>query len=105
MAKFKGVSVGEFCRVKDHEMGIYGIRKGDIVYIAGSSIIDYPVNDDPYLKREIFVAIKCTNDGHVDLDRYRPFTVDGSRLKALPKKRQEVLTKLFEDDHHKKEVV
>jgi len=96
---FIGVSVGEFCRVLDSEMCHLGVRKGDVVYIAGSSMIAYPLDDDPYLHREVFVAAKV-KEGHVLID-LGGFTIDGARLKALPKKRQERLQAVFEKDFHK----
>ena len=100
--KFIGVSVGEFCRVLDSEMCHLGVKKGDVVYVAGNSMIPYPLDDDPYLHREVFVAARV-DKGHVLIDE-GGFTIDGKRLKSLPDKRQARLQAIFAKDFHKEAV-
>ena len=58
------ISVGDFCEVVDSELSYYGIKKGDLAYMAGSS--DQPT-EDPYTFRRKFIAAKVV-DGHVDND-------------------------------------
>lgn len=83
----KEVQVGQFAEVLDGGLGTYGVKKGDIVYLAGDSLVR--VDEDPYHFRKIFVAA-FVKGKHIDLD-LNPFTIDGKRLKPVSTAKQQKL--------------
>lgn len=83
--KQKLVEVGQFAEVLDGSYGEYGVKKGDIIYVAGDAIT--AVSDkDPYALRRIFVAA-FLKEGHIDT-KSNPFTIDGKRLKPVSEAKQ-----------------
>ena len=91
----KIVEVGDFVTVQDSGFAEYGVRKNDLVYLAGDSIVSVSA-DDPYALRRIFIAAK-TKDGHV-LSEEKAFTIDGKRLKKVSKAKQEKLKAVMQED-------
>ena len=73
------VKAGQFVIVQDGSYGQYGVKKNDVVYLAGDTLVRY--NEDPYAFRKIFLAA-FVKDGHIDVEA-KPFTIDGKRLKAV----------------------
>lgn len=93
--KQKVVQVGMFCRVQDSNFAEHGVKKNDIVYIAGDSYV--PISeDDPYSFRRIFVAAWMNGDV-VDVNR-GGFTIDGVRLKPVSKAKQEKLEAILNEE-------
>lgn len=90
----KEVVVGQFAEVLDGTLGTYGVKKGDIVYLAGDSLVR--VDEDPYHFRKIFLAA-FMNNKHIDLDK-KPFTIDGKRLKPVSTAKQERLDAIRVND-------
>lgn len=85
----KIIEVGMFAEVLDSKLAEYGVKKGDIVYVAGDAIVGVDAKD-PYLLRRIFVGA-FTKDGHIMVHE-KPFTVDGKRLAPVSRAKQEKLT-------------
>lgn len=98
--KRKIVEVGDFAVVQDSSFAGYGVRKGDIIYVAGDSVVAVD-EGDPYSLRRLFVAA-YTDDGHVQAER-KPFMVDGKRLKPASKAKQEKLKAVMEEDFAEEE--
>ncbi|MDB4302037.1 hypothetical protein N9924_00570 [bacterium] len=96
----KEVNVGDFVTVKDSSFADYGVKKGDLIYLAGDAIVSRD-EKDPYNLRRIFVAA-YTHDGHV-LPERKPFMVDGKRLTPVSKAKQEKLKGLMEYDFEERE--
>lgn len=91
----KVIEVGQFCRVLDSTYVEHGIKKGDVIYVAGDSVVS--VDDkDPYALRRLFIGAWMKGDS-VDVDR-GGFTIDGKRLKACTKSKQERLSKIRDED-------
>lgn len=97
--KQKQVEVGDFVKLLDGSFGQYGVKKGDIIYVAGDAIVAVS-EKDPYAMRRIFVAAKV-NDGHIDV-KSNPFTVDGKRLEAVSKAKQAELNAIRKSDFEDK---
>lgn len=87
MSKF--AKVGDFAEVLDGSYGIYGVKKGDIIYLAGDATIQTDAEKDPYALRKIFLAA-FLKDKHIDVDQ-KPFTIDGKRLKPVSSAKQKKL--------------
>lgn len=87
MSKF--AKVGDFAEVLDGSYGQYGVKKGDIVYLAGDAVIQTDHEKDPYALRRIFLAAYL-KDKHIDVNT-KPFTIDGKRLKAVSEAKQKKL--------------
>lgn len=85
----KLVNVGDFAEVLDGSYGIYGVKKGDIIYLAGDATIQTSPEDDPYALRKIFLAAFLEGK-HIDVDK-KPFTIDGKRLKPVSSAKQKKL--------------
>lgn len=96
----KQVEVGNFVKLLDGSFGEYGVKKGDVVYLAGDAITAVS-EKDPYALRRIFVAA-YVNDGHIDIKR-NPFTVDGKRLEPVSEAKQEKLDAIRMEDFKDKE--
>lgn len=97
----KIIQVGMFARVQDSTMAEHGIKKNDVIYVAGDSIFNVG-EKDPYELRRLFVAAKVDKDGHILVDS-GAFTVDGLRLKPVSKTYQEKLTAVKFADFGEKE--
>lgn len=95
MAKQEAIEVGMFAEVHDTKLFEYGVKKGDVVYIAGDAIINAK-EDDPYALRRIFVAAYM-KDGHIQVHE-KPFTIDGKRLKPVSKSKQEKYEAIKHED-------
>jgi hypothetical protein len=95
----KEVQVGQFAEVLDGTLGTYGVKKGDIVYLAGDSLVR--VDEDPYHFRKIFLAAFLKGK-HIDLD-VKPFTIDGKRLKPVSTAKQTRLDEVRLADFAKQE--
>ena len=88
------IKVGDFCKIADSELSYYGIKKGDLAYVAGSS--NMPVEDDPYMFRVGFIVSKMKGK-HVDIES-KGFLVDPKRLTRLSDVRQEKLGLIYTED-------
>lgn len=98
--KVKLVEVGQFCTMNSSDFAEYGVKRGDVIYIAGDALS--PVGEeDPYLLRKLFVAA-FMEDGHLLPDK-KPFLVDAERLKHVTKARQAKFEAMLEEDFAKKE--
>tara|TARA_R110000823_G_C15952958_1_gene502531 strand:+ start:15086 stop:15388 length:303 start_codon:yes stop_codon:yes gene_type:complete len=89
------VEVGKFYKVNNSRYVEYGIKKWDIVYLAGEMMLPLK-EEDPYLHRKLFVAAYVV-DGHVQGDK-KPITVDGLTLTPVSKVKQEELKAMMEED-------
>ena len=98
----KVVEVGNFCEVLDSSFAVYGVLKGDIVYLAGDTVVSVKA-EDPYMLRRVFLATYLIN-GHIDTKR-QPFIIDGKRLKPVSKGKQEKLDAIRQEDFEKIEEV
>lgn len=95
------VEVGQFCTVQDSSFAMFGVKKGALVYIAGDSIVSVGA-DDPYELRRVFVCAYTDEDGGI-LHEKKPFLMDGKRLKAVSKVKQEKLNQLMQDMYGEKQ--
>lgn len=91
----KKIEVGQFCRVMDSTYAEYGVKKNDVVYVAGDSIVAVD-EKDPYALRRVFVAAWMQGD-HVLVNK-GGFTIDGKRLKPCSKAKQARLNTIKEAD-------
>lgn len=89
------VTAGSFARVRDNSHEEYGVKKGDLVYVAGEGIVSTS-KDDPYALRRIFIVAKTSN-GHI-LSKEKALTVDGKRLYLVPDKEQLELDAIKQED-------
>ncbi len=94
------IEVGQFCYIKCSRYVDYGIKKGDLIYVAGDTMVAID-EGDPYLHRKIFLAAR-TDDGHVDA-KAKALTVDGVNLKPVSKSQQKKLYTQLEEDFKKAE--
>lgn len=97
----KTIEVGQFCRVMDSTYAEYGVKKNDVIYVAGDSIVSTD-EKDPYALRRLFVAAWMKGN-HIDVNR-GGFTIDGKRLKACSKSKQERLNAVKDGDFAEAEV-
>jgi hypothetical protein len=91
----KLINVGMFARIKGDDFKEYGVGDGDIIYIAGDTVVSVE-EKDPYALRRVFVAA-YTKDGHIQI-ALNPFIVDAKRLKAVSKGEQKSLDEIKEKD-------
>lgn len=96
------VEVGMFVKLKDSTFAEYGVLKGDIIYLAGDTIVSVK-KDDPYMLRRVFLGAYVL-DNHIDLKR-QPFIVDGKRLEPVSKGKQAKLDAIRQEDFKKLEEV
>ena len=96
--KQKIVEVGDFAEMLDGSFGEYGVKKGDIIYVAGDALVSTD-KDDPYAMRKIFVGA-FTKEGHIDT-KTSPFTVDGKRLRPVGEGKQKKLDAMRDEDFSK----
>ena len=90
------VCVGDFVRMESTTFQEHGVDKGDELYIAGDVIVS--VNEkDPYALRQVFIAAKVDENGHIDVNS-GGFTVDGSRLSVISGERYNELAALKDYD-------
>lgn len=94
------IEVGMFCHVKCSKYVDYGILKGDLIYVAGDTMVAVD-EKDPYAYRKIFLAAR-TEDGHVDAVA-KALTMDAINLKPVSKAKQKELYALLEKDFEKSE--
>lgn len=94
--KQKIVEVGNFVHVLDNSYSKYGVKKDDIIYLAGDAVVSVS-EDDPYALRRIFIATTVV-DGHIQAKDVKPFTIDGKRLRKVGKAKQEKLDAIKEAD-------
>ena len=90
----KEVKAGDFVEVLDGSYGQYGVKKGDVVYLAGDAFVR--VDEDPYHFRKIFLAA-FLKFGHIDVEA-KPFTIDGKRLKPVSTAKQAKLDAIRNQD-------
>lgn len=90
----KEVAVGNFAKVLDNSLRAYGVKEGDVVYLAGDSLVR--VDEDPYHFRKIFLAA-FLKEKHVDLEK-KPFTIDGKRLEPVSQVKQDKLDAIRKQD-------
>lgn len=100
MSKVEGLKTGTFCRVQDSAMAEHGVKKGDLVYIAGDGYVRTDP-DDPYVFRQMFVA-SWMEDQEVIAEK-GGFTIDGKRLKAVSKPLQAKLEAKLEAKYRSEE--
>jgi len=96
----KTVEVGQFCRVMDSTYAEHGVKKNDVIYVAGDSIVSVD-EKDPYQLRRLFIGAWMSGD-HVDVNR-GGFTIDGKRLKPCSKSKQARLDAIKDEDFGEKE--
>lgn len=89
------VEVGMFAKVVTSDLATNGIKRDDVVYVAGSSFLPLDPNK-PYDYRKYFVVAK-TSGGHVDSSG--GVMMAGKSLKPLSDKRQEELKALLKADY------
>lgn len=89
------VEVGNFVKVQDSSFVEYGVKKGDLIYLAGDTLLGVD-EKDPYLLRRTFIAA-YTKEGHVDSER-KPFLIDGLRCKKVSNARQTRLEDMMKED-------
>lgn len=94
------IEVGQFCHVKCSRYLDYGIKKNDLIYVAGDTMVAVD-EKDPYAYRKIFLAAR-TNDGHVDAQA-KALTVDAVNLNPVSKSKQKKLYAQLEEDFKKEE--
>ena len=94
------IEVGMFCTTKCSRYVDYGIKKGDLVYVAGESMVAVD-EGDPYAYRKIFLAAR-TNEGHVDATA-KALTMDAVNLKPVSKSKQKQLYAQLEEDFKQEE--
>lgn len=82
----KLIEVGMFAEVVDTRLFEHDIKKGDIIYVAGDTVVSVD-EKDPYALRKIFIAAYVEN-GHI-LVHKKPFLVDAKRLAPVSKAKQE----------------
>lgn len=92
----KIVKVGDFCTIKDSTMAEHGVKKGEVCYIAGDTIV-HVTEKDPYALRRLFIVARVDPDGHILADQ-GGFMCDGKRLKPVSAKRQEELDAIHKED-------
>jgi len=93
MSKIKMVEAGMFCRVLNSNYSQYGVKKEDVVYIAGDGMVAVS-EADPYAYRKIFVAALMV-DEVVDAES-GGFTIDGKSLKPCSKAKSARLQAIHE---------
>lgn len=94
------IEVGMFCYTRCSRYLDYGIKKGDLVYLAGDTMVRVD-EKDPYAYRKLFIAA-YVEDGHVNAER-KPITIDGVNLRKVSDSKQKDLYKVFESDFAKAE--
>lgn len=95
------LAVGDFCTITDSGMAEHGIKKGDVVYLAGDTILPYD-EKDPYNLRRLFIC-GVVEDGHIKGEG--GVIIDPKRLKQVSKAKQEKLDAIREEDWGDKEEV
>lgn len=93
MSKVKLIEAGMFCRVLNSNYAQYGVKKDEVVYLAGDGMVAIS-EEDPYAYRKIFVAARMK--GEVVDAESGGFTIDGFSLKPCSKAKQERLNLLHE---------
>lgn len=99
IGRVKIVEVGMFAKVKDTTLSEYGVKKDDIVYVAGDAIVN-TTEKDPYALRRLFVAA-FVEDNHIQHQK-KPFMVDGKRLEPVSEGKQKKLDAVKEADFGEK---
>lgn len=89
------IEVGLFCHVKCSRYLDYGIKKNDLVYVAGETMMAVD-EKDPYAYRKLFV-VAYTKEGHVDAVT-KPITMDGVNLRPVSKSKNKELYAQMEKD-------
>ncbi len=92
------VEVGQFCRVNNTEYEKYGVKKGQLVYVAGSTLSPIE-SDDPYLLRKLFIAAYM-KDNHIQV-KDKPFLVNGVSLTPVSDSKQKELDAIRAEDFKK----
>lgn len=95
MKKLKTVQAGQFCVVQTSSYAEYGVKKGDVVYLAGTTQV-YVDEANPYLFEMLFLAAFMKNN-HVEVEK-KPFLIKGVNLKGCTKPRQARLEAIFLED-------
>lgn len=85
------VEVGQFCRVNSTEYEKYGVKKGQLIYVAGDTLSPI-VEDDPYVMRRLFIAAYMEDD-HIQVNN-KPFLINGLMLSPVSKSKQAELNKI-----------
>lgn len=94
------ITVGMFAHVKCSRYVDYGIKKNDLIYVAGDTMVATD-EKDPYAYRKIFLAAR-TEGGHVDAAS-KALTMDAINLRPVSKSKQKELYAQLEKDFAKKE--
>lgn len=94
------IEVGMFCTVKCSRYVDYNIKKGDLVYVAGDTMVATD-EKDPYAYRKIFLTAR-TDEGHVDAQA-KALTMDAVNLKPVSKAKQKELYAQLEKDFEQSE--
>ncbi len=96
----KFAEVGDFVTMKDSSFAVHGVQKGDLLYVAGDTVVSVD-ESDPYQLRRLLICA-YTEGEHVAVEK-QPFMVDGKRLKKVSKKKQESLNEIFQTDFGEEE--
>lgn len=80
----------DFCEIVTDKMQEEGVKRGQLVYVAGYKAL--PVSDtDPYNQRIKFFCNLVDKEGHVDPHLY---VIDPVTIQKVSKSKQKKLTKL-----------
>jgi hypothetical protein len=99
------LTVGRFAEVNDSTFAEYGVKRGQVVYLAGDYTVPFK-ESNPYLLQKLFIAGWVDEDGHVveaGVDENKPFVINPKRLKHLSKPHEERLTKIYDEDFRDKQ--
>lgn len=95
----KEVKAGMFCRVQDSTFAEHGVKKNDVIYLAGDTFVRQ--TEDPYQFRKVFIGAFLEDD--IVQANKKPFLIDGKRLKPVSKAFQEKLEGLLKEAYEPKE--
>lgn len=87
--------VGDFVTITDSSFATHGVKKDDLLYVAGDTVVSVD-EADPYELRRLLICA-YTEGGHV-LAEKQPFMVDGKRLEKVSKVKQERYKAMMEID-------
>lgn len=92
--KVEAIRVGTFCTLTTSDFAEkYGVKKGDVLYVAGDAITSVD-EDDPYKLRRILLCALLDVDGNV-LEGKGAITIDGLKLKPVSETKQNKLSDIF----------
>lgn len=75
------VVVGDFAKINTSVLAVHGIKRNDIVYVAGDYYVQTDKDKDPYKYRKILLVGKVDGDGHIDASGC--IAIDGKRMEPV----------------------